>query len=99
MLPLLGPSTLRDALSAYGRDSLTDPLSYFFLPRLAFTFNELTDSVESYKQFTESTYDPYAISRIVWLLNRSVSIEDLVCLTFNDKPAPLDLSCASPESP
>ena len=75
MLPLLGPSTLRDALGLWP-DSLTDPLSYFFLPRLAFTFNELTDSVESYKQFTESTYDPYAISRIVWLLNRSVSIED-----------------------
>ncbi len=75
MLPLLGPSTLRDALGLWP-DSLTDPLSYFFLPRLAFTFNELTDSVESYKQFTESTYDPYAISRIVWLLNRSISVED-----------------------
>ena len=75
MLPLLGPSTLRDALGLLP-DSVTDPASYFFLPRLTFTFNELSDSFESYKQFTESAYDAYATSRIVWLLNRSMSVED-----------------------
>ena len=75
MLPLLGPSTPRDALGLLP-DSLTDPASYFFPARPAFTFNELTDSVESYKRFTQSTYDPYAISRIAWLYNRSVSVED-----------------------
>jgi ABC-type transporter lipoprotein component MlaA len=75
MLPLLGPSTPRDALGLLP-DSLTDPASYFFPARPVFTFNELTDSVEAYKRFTRSTYDPYAISRIVWLFNRSVSVED-----------------------
>jgi ABC-type transporter lipoprotein component MlaA len=75
MLPLLGPSTLRDALGLLP-DSWTDPASYFFPARPAFTFNELTDSVETYKQFTRSTYDPYAISRILWLYNRSVNLED-----------------------
>jgi ABC-type transporter lipoprotein component MlaA len=75
MLPLLGPSTLRDALGLVP-DSYTDPASYFFPARPAFTFNELTDSVESYKQFTRSSYDPYAIGRILWLYNRSVNLED-----------------------
>jgi ABC-type transporter lipoprotein component MlaA len=75
MLPLLGPSTLRDGLGLFP-DSLTDPASYIFPARPVFTFNELTDSVEAYKRFTRSTFDPYAISRILWLFNRSVQLED-----------------------
>jgi ABC-type transporter lipoprotein component MlaA/dienelactone hydrolase len=75
MLPLLGPSTIRDGLGLFP-DSLTDPASYIFPARPVFTFNELTDSVEAYKQFTRSTFDPYAISRILWLFNRSVQLED-----------------------
>ncbi len=68
-LPIIGPSTVRDALGLIP-DTLLNPATYFFPAGPALTFNEQADFVEFYRRFTGSNYDPYHLMRIVWMLNR-----------------------------
>jgi len=73
-LPLAGPSTVRDAVGLVP-DTLLDPVTYAglvtsFPVGLSLQFNELSDFTPFYKRFTSSTYDPYRLSRLVWLLDR-----------------------------
>lgn len=78
MLPLVGPSTLRDTLGLVP-DKLLDPTLYFLpFPYLSYplTYNELVDSIEPYEQFVASTFDPYDDAHVVWTLNRNEEISE-----------------------
>ncbi|HXV36759.1 MAG TPA: MlaA family lipoprotein, partial [Myxococcota bacterium] len=85
VLPLVGPSTIRDGLGEIG-NSAADPLSYLplvksigSLNRVATptrSFNKLSDQVITYKQFVRTHFDPYQIARRVFVLNRDVKIAD-----------------------
>jgi ABC-type transporter lipoprotein component MlaA len=80
-LPFFGPSTVRDAVGLVP-DSLTNPLSWLlpFGPALAINsglaLNEQSDLVRSYLRFSETNFDPYDLSRMLWVLNREKHIED-----------------------
>lgn len=75
VLPLLGPTTLRD-LIGLAPDALLDPATYFFPASEVLTFNELADEIPLYERFVASTFDPYDDGRIAWLLNRDEEIQD-----------------------
>ncbi len=65
MLPLLGPSNDRDGLGAVG-DTLANPLTYFnpySYTSLGFSYNRLSDSVESAVRFAQTESDPYYFVR------------------------------------
>ena len=73
-LPILGPSTVRDGTGLIP-DTLLNPTTYAFLVTVVpvgmiLSLNELSDFVGFYKRFTSSNFDPYRLSRLVWLLDR-----------------------------
>lgn len=79
MLPLLGPSTLRDASAKLTVDRLTDPTNYHD-DSLAFTAvdvvkkrSDLFAQEEVLKGFSD---DQYSALRDVWLQNRAFLIRD-----------------------
>lgn len=76
MLPLFGPSSVRDAVGLVP-DTLLDPTTYFF-PGVgyALTYNDLVDSIEPYRRFVRSSFDPYDDARIVWTINRDEEISE-----------------------
>lgn len=81
VVPLFGPSTVRDAVGL-APDSLTNPT--FYLPYFvgsALLFNEQADLVVQYKQFVRTTYDPYHLARLLWLLDREKRV------SYRPKPA------------
>jgi ABC-type transporter lipoprotein component MlaA/pimeloyl-ACP methyl ester carboxylesterase len=66
MLPLLGPSSDRDALGT-AADAAANPITYFTpysYSSYGFAFNDLSDSVDRYKRLSESESDPYSIMRL-----------------------------------
>jgi len=82
VVPLFGPSTVRDALGL-APDSLTNPSLY--LPRevsMPLVFNEQAALVVPYKRFVRTTYDPYHLSRLLWLLDREKQVA-----RYRPKPA------------
>lgn len=75
MLPVYGPSTTRDAVGLVP-DTLLDPTTYSPVPGVgvALTYNDLVDSIEPYRRFVKTTFDPYDDARVVWTLNRDEEI-------------------------
>lgn len=69
MLPLFGPSSERDLFGKIG-DTLLNPATYLFPAGPIFTYNRLSDEVIRYRQFTTSEYDPYALSRDMYAVDR-----------------------------
>jgi ABC-type transporter lipoprotein component MlaA len=70
VVPLFGPSTVRDAVGL-APDAATNPT--FYLPWYVGTsllFNEQAELVVPYERFVASTYDPYHLGRLLWLLDR-----------------------------
>lgn len=101
VLPLFGPSTLRDAVGLVP-DSFLDPATYFFPAGPVLNFNQLVDSVDDYERFVASSFDPYDDARIVWTLNRDESIFDYRFRARHDETAPvqtLQAAFLSPRSP
>ncbi len=75
MLPLAGPSTIRDGIGLVP-DALLDPATYFFPASYVLTFNQLVDSIPGYQSFVASRFDPYDDARLLWTLNRDEEIRD-----------------------
>jgi ABC-type transporter lipoprotein component MlaA len=73
VLPLFGPSTLRDAVGLVP-DSYLDPATYYFPASYVLTWNELVDSIDDYELFVASSFDPYDDARILWTLNRDEEV-------------------------
>ncbi|HXK24628.1 MAG TPA: VacJ family lipoprotein [Myxococcota bacterium] len=78
MLPVFGPSSVRDTVGLVP-DTLLDPVTYFpFAPGagIALAYNDLVDSIEPYRRFVRSSFDPYDDARIVWTIRRDEQISE-----------------------
>ena len=81
VLPVLGPSTLRDTVARFGEWYL-DPVRYVedYEARLAFRLtdvvNELPDLTARYEQLKEASVDPYLAMRNVYLQLRQRAVEE-----------------------
>jgi ABC-type transporter lipoprotein component MlaA len=70
VVPLFGPSTVRDAVGL-APDTLASPT--FYLPyevSSPLIFNEQAALIVPYKRFVRTTYDPYHLARLLWMLDR-----------------------------
>lgn len=74
-LPLLGSSTVRDALGEIP-DALADPASYYPPAVQARGFNSLSNHVEADLRAVESAYDAYEAGRTLFMLQREVDVAD-----------------------
>jgi ABC-type transporter lipoprotein component MlaA len=77
VLPIAGPSSLRDT-AGMAPDALLDPALWFFPmgTGLALTFNDVVDSIPSYRQFAASSADAYDDARLLWTVVRESRIEE-----------------------
>jgi ABC-type transporter lipoprotein component MlaA len=75
VLPLFGPSTVRDSV-ALAPDMLLDPATYFFPAGLVFGFNERVEWLDDYWGFVESAADPYADARLAYSMLRNAEVQD-----------------------
>lgn len=75
VLPIAGPSTIRDALGLVP-DSLLDPAFYYFPAGPILTWNEQVDSIEDYERFVATSFDAYDDAHLVWTLARDERIEE-----------------------
>jgi len=83
VLPILGPSTIRDAFGEIG-NAAADPATYFPPASEARAFNKLSDDVIRYKQFVRSHFDPYELGRRLFVMYRDLNIEDYHYSTASD---------------
>jgi hypothetical protein len=74
MLPLGGPSTVRDAVGLVP-DSLLDPATYYFPAGPVLAWNELADQIPGYLRFVATRFDPYDDGHLVWQVLREEEIE------------------------
>ena len=93
MLPLFGPSTTRDGVGLVP-DALLDPATYFFPAGPILTWNELSDQVEPYHRFVESTFDPYDDVQLIWRVMREEQIVGVELGTGQDTAAVQTLQAA-----
>jgi ABC-type transporter lipoprotein component MlaA len=75
VLPIVGPSTIRDALGLVP-DSLLDPSFYYFPAGPILAWNEQVDSIEDYERFVATSFDAYDDAHLVWTLSRDERIEE-----------------------
>jgi len=79
MLPLLGPSSLRDATARLSVDLLTDPVSYHDDALAITTLNFLdkrADLIATEEAFKDIAVDQYSAIRDAWLQQRQSLIRD-----------------------
>jgi phospholipid-binding lipoprotein MlaA len=78
VIPIMGPSTLRNAGGRVG-DFLLTPTTWLPPPFLgvAFSANEMSLTLPRYHAFTENTYDPYIKARDTWYLLRDAQVNNL----------------------
>ena len=88
VLPIYGPSTVRDGVGLIP-DSLLDPATYYFPAGPILTFNDLVDSIDSYLRFVATSFDWYDDARILWLLNRGQEIHDYQFKNRHENTAPV----------
>lgn len=74
VLPIAGPSSIRDGVGLLP-DSVLDPATYFFPASWVFTWNDMVDSIPSYRRFTSTAFDAYEDARLLWSLARETRIE------------------------
>jgi ABC-type transporter lipoprotein component MlaA len=105
MLPVFGPSNERDALGlacdsaadplhyvtpqSSGREGALSFISPYTFYTYGVTYNNLTDSVDSYVRFARAEADPYAMLQYAWTFARSQRTPDLGLHGETD-PASLD---------
>lgn len=77
VLPIIGPTSLRDGVGL-APDALLDPATWFFPmgTGLVLTFNDLVDSIPSYRQFAASSADVYDDARLLWRVARDAQIDE-----------------------
>ncbi len=75
MLPVFGPSSVRDGLGLIP-DTALNPATYFFPASPVLNFNQLSDFVPTYRQLTRTTYDPYTLAQVLWTLARDKDLAD-----------------------
>jgi len=79
MLPLLGPSTLRDATAKFSIDRLTDPTSYSDQGPYLFVVENLdkrADVLTTEEAFEDLSEDKYSAIKDAWLQRRKYLIND-----------------------
>ena len=91
MLPILGPSDIRDGLGL-GADYAANPLTYFFpyyYIGTGVSVNNLSDSVDEYVRFSQTEPDPYSILQYAWTFTHVNQKADLRLIGDQD-PASLE---------
>ncbi len=68
-------STVRDSVG-WVPDLFLDPLWYVWGAGTARTFNDMSDQVDTYVTFTNTTYDPYRLERAARYLDRTLEDTD-----------------------
>ncbi len=72
MVPVLGPSSDRDAVGS-AADAAVNPIAYYspwsYIPT-ALQYNNLTDSVDNYVRLADSEADPYSYLRYIYAVDR-----------------------------
>ncbi|MEX1024445.1 MAG: VacJ family lipoprotein [Planctomycetota bacterium] len=86
VLPVLGPSTVRDAFGLVP-DTLVDPATYFFPATYVREFNALSNAVEDNLRLIRSTYDAYEAVRTLSILQREVDVDDFEWHASESGPA------------
>ena len=76
VLPIAGPSSVRDGVGM-APDWVLDPATWFFPmgASVALSFNDLSDSIPAYRQFTRSSADAYDDARLLWNVARDARID------------------------
>lgn len=74
VLPVFGPSTVRDTIGL-GPDMLLDPASLLFPLGPALKFNDLVDSIDEYRLFAQSSSDVYFDAHTLASLAREVRMD------------------------
>jgi ABC-type transporter lipoprotein component MlaA/pimeloyl-ACP methyl ester carboxylesterase len=91
MLPILGPSDVRDGVGLVG-DYAANPLTYFFpydYIGTSVAVNNLSDSVDEYVRFSQTEPDPYSILQYAWTFTHVNRKADLRVIGDQD-PASLE---------
>ena len=76
VLPIAGPSSVRDGVGMVP-DALLDPATWFFPmgTGLFLNFNDVVESIPTYRQFTRSSADAYDDARLLWTVARDARID------------------------
>lgn len=74
-VPILGPSSIRDALGAIP-DTYAEPATYYLPAALGRRFHLASNGVEAALRQVEVNYDAYEPARTLFTLNREVDVED-----------------------
>jgi phospholipid-binding lipoprotein MlaA len=79
-IPVLGPSSGRDALGMFG-DSYLDPLSYIESPynyasKGFLGFNELSIHADTIHDLLVQNYDPYELTRLLYTAARQTAVDN-----------------------
>jgi len=74
-LPIIGPSSERDALGQVGRVFL-DPASLVPVGKTGLTFNRFAFEARALEQLLATYYDPYEIARLLYTVNRDIAVRD-----------------------
>ena len=74
-LPIIGPSSERDALGRAGGVFL-DPASLMPAAKIGLTLNDFTFKTKALEQLLASYYDPYEIARLLYTANRDIVVRD-----------------------
>lgn len=82
VLPVYGPSTIRDGVGLIP-DAILDPATYYFPAGPILSFNDQVDSIPEYLRFVASSFDPYDDAQLLWTVAREDAIHD---------DAPVDLA-------
>lgn len=85
VLPLLGPSTVRDGFGELP-DALVDPATYYFPAAQVRGFNSLSNHVEGDLRAIDSVYDAYEAGRTLYLLQREVDVTDFEWVEDESSP-------------
>lgn len=81
VLPILGPSSARDAVGVAG-DAYLDPLTYLLAPRAALgarfvrSTTDLSFRIDEYEELTDAAVDPYAAVRDAYTQYRAKRLKE-----------------------
>jgi len=74
-LPLIGPSSGRDALGEAGNTFL-DPASLLPAGKAGLAFNRVSREAQAFEKLLLTYYDPYEVARLLYTVNRGISVRD-----------------------